>query len=78
MGGRFRVRRILDAVAAVQTACERCGTELAPDAAYCAKCGARTRRARRLVRLAVRVEVLFFLLVVGVIVAFIWIYAAQR
>jgi uncharacterized OB-fold protein len=65
-------------VATVQTACERCGTELEPDAAYCAKCGARTQRARRLVRLAVRVEVLFFLLVVGVIVAFIWIYAAQR
>jgi len=49
-----------------------------PDAAYCAKCGARTRRARRLVRLAIRVELLFFLLVVGIVVAFTWIYAVQR
>ena len=62
----------------VQAACEQCGTELAPDAAYCARCGARTRRARRLVRLAIRVELLFFLLVVGIVVAFTWIYSVQR
>jgi len=49
-----------------------------PDAAYCEKCGARTRRARRLVRLAIRVELLFFLLVVGIVVAFTWIYAVQK
>jgi hypothetical protein len=48
------------------------------NAAYCEKCGARTRRARRLVRLAIRVELLFFLLVVGIVVAFTWIYAAQH
>jgi ribosomal protein L40E len=72
------IGRILDAVAAVQTACERCGAELAPDAAYCAKCGTRTQRARRLVRLAIRVEVLFFALVVGLVAAFIWIYSVQR
>ena len=65
-------------VAAVQTACESCGAELAPDAAYCEKCGTRTMRARRLVRMAIRVEALFFLLIVAVIVAFIWIYAVQR
>ncbi|OLE02026.1 MAG: hypothetical protein AUG94_01400 [Actinobacteria bacterium 13_1_20CM_4_66_15] len=62
----------------VQGACENCGSALAPDAAYCEKCGARTRRARRLVRLAIRVELLFFLLVVGIVVAFTWIYAVQK
>jgi len=61
-----------------QGACENCGSALLPDAAYCEKCGARTRRARRLVRLAIRVELLFFLLVVGIVVAFTWIYAVQR
>ncbi|HKW72161.1 MAG TPA: zinc-ribbon domain-containing protein [Candidatus Dormibacteraeota bacterium] len=62
----------------VQAACEKCGAELRPDAAYCDRCGARTRRARRLVRLAIRVELLFFLLVVGLVVAFAWIYAVQH
>jgi len=62
----------------VQGACENCGSALVPDAAYCEKCGARTRRARRLVRLAIRVELLFFLLVVGIVVAFTWIYAVQH
>ncbi|HKW70817.1 MAG TPA: zinc ribbon domain-containing protein [Candidatus Dormibacteraeota bacterium] len=65
-------------MAQVQAACEKCGAELAPDAAYCEKCGARTRRAKRLVRLAIRVELVFFLLVVGLVIAFTWIYAAQR
>jgi predicted amidophosphoribosyltransferase len=62
----------------VQTACDKCGAELVPNAAYCEKCGARTRRARRLVRLAIRVEALFFLGVVGLVVAFIWVYSVQR
>lgn len=61
-----------------QVACDICGGELVPNAAYCERCGARTRRARRLVRLAIRVELLFFLMVVGLVVAFVWIYAAQR
>ena len=61
-----------------QVACDTCGAELVPNAAYCERCGARTRRARRLVRLAIRVELLFFLLVVGLVIAFTWIYAAQR
>jgi uncharacterized OB-fold protein len=65
-------------VVQVQPACERCGAELAPDAAYCERCGARTRRARRLVRLAIRVELLVFVLVVVLVGAFAWIYAAQR
>jgi len=47
-------------------------------AAYCERCGARTRKARRLVRLAIRVELLFFLLVVILVIAFTWIYAVQK
>ncbi len=62
----------------MQVACDTCGAELIPGAAYCERCGARTRRARRLVRLAIRVELLFFLMVVGVLVSFIWVYSAQR
>lgn len=63
---------------AVQVACDKCGKELVPNAAYCENCGERTRRARRLVRVALRVEVLFFLVVVGVLLGFIWTYSAQR
>jgi uncharacterized OB-fold protein len=62
----------------VQVACDTCGAELVPNAAYCERCGARTRRARRLVRLAIRVELLFFGLVVAVVVGFTWIYSIQR
>ena len=62
----------------VQAACDTCGATLVPNAAYCERCGARTRRARRLVRLAIRVELLFFALVVGIVIAFTWIYSVQR
>ncbi len=62
----------------VQAACDTCGAELVPNAAYCERCGARTRRARRLVRLAIRVELLFFLMVVALVIGFTWIYAVQR
>lgn len=62
----------------VQAACDVCGTALVPNAAYCEKCGARTRRARRLVRLAIRVELLFFFLVVVIVGGFIWVYSVQR
>ncbi len=62
----------------LQVACDNCGKELVPGAAYCEKCGARTRRARRLVRLAIRVELVFFLAVVGMVAAFIWVYAVQK
>lgn len=62
----------------LQVACDSCGTQLIPNAAYCERCGARTRRARRLVRLAIRVELVFFLLVVFMVIGFTWIYAAQR
>jgi uncharacterized OB-fold protein len=60
---------------AVQAACDACGASLVPNAAYCEKCGTRTRRARRLVRLAIRVEAVFFLAVVAMVGAFIWVYA---
>lgn len=62
----------------VQVACDACGTALVPNAAYCEKCGARTRRARRLVRLAIRIELVFFVLVVLMVIGFTWIYAAQK
>ncbi len=62
----------------VQIACDACGARLQPNAAYCERCGTRTRRARRLVRVAIRVEALFFILVVGLVIAFTWIYTAQK
>jgi uncharacterized OB-fold protein len=61
-----------------QVACDTCGAQLIPGAAYCERCGARTRKARRLVRLAIRVELLFFALVVILVIAFTWIYAVQK
>jgi uncharacterized OB-fold protein len=65
-------------MAQVQATCDRCGASLVPNAAYCERCGERTRRARRLVRIAIRVEVLFFLMVVALVIGFTWIYANQR
>ncbi|HXN92654.1 MAG TPA: zinc ribbon domain-containing protein [Candidatus Sulfotelmatobacter sp.] len=65
-------------MAQAQVACDKCGAELVPNAAYCEKCGTRTRRAKRLVGLAIRVEMVFFVLVVVLVVAFIWVYAAQK
>ena len=61
-----------------QVACDNCGSELIPNAAYCEKCGARTRRAKRLVRLAIRVELVFFLLVILMVAGFVWVYAVQH
>lgn len=75
------VSRILGDVeqqAQPQVACDKCGAQLIAGAAYCERCGARTRKARRLVRLAIRVELLFFLLVVVLVIAFTWIYAVQK
>jgi uncharacterized OB-fold protein len=62
----------------VQVACDSCGAELVPGAAYCERCGTRTRKAKRLVRLAIRVELLFFFLVCAVVVGFAWIYSVQK
>jgi uncharacterized OB-fold protein len=62
----------------VQVACDSCGAELVPGAAYCERCGTRTRKAKRLVRVAIRVELLFFFLVCAVVVGFTWIYSVQK
>jgi uncharacterized OB-fold protein len=69
---------ILNDVQQVQIACDACGAQLVPNAAYCERCGTRTRRARRLVRLAIRWELLFFLMVVVLVIGFTWVYSAQR
>ena len=61
-----------------QVACDKCGAKLIPNAAYCERCGARTRRAKRLVRLAIRVELVFFVLVVLMVAGFVWVYAIQH
>lgn len=66
------------ATAMPQTTCDRCSAPLAEDAAYCEKCGERTRKARRLVRLAIRVELLFIGLVILLVAAFSAIYYFQR
>jgi uncharacterized OB-fold protein len=65
-------------MAQVQGACDKCGATLVPNAAYCERCGERTRRAKRLVRVAIRVELLFFGLVVALVIGFTWIYSLQR
>lgn len=48
---------------------------MVPDAAYCERCGTRTRRAKRMVRLAIRVEAVFFLAVIAMVAGFIWAYS---
>jgi uncharacterized OB-fold protein len=65
-------------MAQAQVACDKCGATLVTNAAYCERCGERTRRARRLVRVAIRVELLFFVLVVALVIGFTWIYSLQR
>ncbi|HSP08360.1 MAG TPA: hypothetical protein VLU92_02045 [Candidatus Dormibacteraeota bacterium] len=64
-------------MAQVMAACERCGSNLEPDASYCERCGTRTRRARRLVGIAIRVELLVFALVAIIVIGFAWIYSSQ-
>jgi uncharacterized OB-fold protein len=66
------------ATVAEQTTCERCKEPLVPEAAYCEKCGERTRKARRMVRLAIRVELLLVAMVIVLVLGFAWIYAAQK
>ena len=65
-------------MAQLQVACDSCGAQLVPGAAYCDRCGARTRKARRLVRMALRWELIFFALVVLLVIGFTWIYAVQK
>jgi hypothetical protein len=61
-----------------QTTCDRCQSPLVEDAAYCDNCGERTRKARRMVRLAVRVELLFIGLIIALVAGFSAIYYFQR
>jgi len=57
-----------------QTYCERCESRLVPGAAYCERCGERTRKAKGMVRLAIRVELVALaamaLLTIGFVLAF--------
>ncbi len=66
------------AAATPQQTCDRCSAPLVEDAAYCDRCGERTRKARRMVRLAIRVELLFIALVILLVGAFSAIYYFQR
>ena len=59
---------------AVQTSCNRCRAPLVKDAAYCEECGQRTQLAIRRVRLAVRIELLFF----GAIALMVLIFAVSQ
>jgi predicted nucleic acid-binding Zn ribbon protein len=61
-----------------QVACDRCGAALARGAAYCDRCGERTRKARRMVRLAVRVEVLLILAITAIVIGFSAIFYLQK
>lgn len=54
----------------MQTECDHCQEPLEEGAAYCPKCHARTRRARSIIRLAVRYELLAVALVLVMIVVF--------
>lgn len=53
-----------------QANCDRCNAPLQKGASYCDECGQRTRVAIRRVRLAVRVEVLFFGAIALMVLAF--------
>jgi len=61
-----------------QTTCDRCRAPLVEDAAYCDGCGERTRRARRMVTIALRVELLFIALVILLVGGFAAIYYFQQ
>jgi hypothetical protein len=57
-------------VDAIQVNCDRCHAPLVKGAAYCDGCGQRTRVAVRRVRLAVRIELLFFGAIALMVLAF--------
>ena len=65
------------AVATDQTRCERCHAELQAGVAYCDRCGARTQLARRNVRLAIRFEVLFLIVMIAIVFGFTFIFVKQ-
>ena len=60
-----------------QANCDRCQAELQPGAAYCDRCGARTRRAQRNVRTAIRIEFLLLGLMIVLIFGFSLIFIKQ-
>jgi uncharacterized paraquat-inducible protein A len=64
-------------IRAEQTNCDRCQAELQPGAAYCDRCGSRTRRAQRNVRLAIRIEFLLLGLMILLIFGFAFIFYKQ-
>lgn len=53
-----------------QARCDRCNAPLVKEASYCDECGQRTRVAIRRVRLAVRIEILFFGAIALMVLAF--------
>jgi hypothetical protein len=53
-----------------QANCDRCHAPLRKDVSYCDECGQRTRVAIRRVRLAVRIEILFFGAIALMVLAF--------
>jgi hypothetical protein len=63
---------------AIQTTCDRCEAPLVPGAAYCEQCGERTHKAKGLVRLTLRVELIVLALVTLMTVAFIVAFYVQR
>jgi predicted amidophosphoribosyltransferase len=63
------------ATVVLQEFCDRCQAKLRKNAAYCEACGERTRRAKRLVRLAIRVELLALAMVIVLILGFSYIYS---
>ena len=65
------------AVQVEQTNCDRCRAELQPGAAYCDRCGARTRKAHRNVRLAIRLEFLLLGLMILLSFGFSFIFLKQ-
>jgi predicted nucleic acid-binding Zn ribbon protein len=65
------------AIATRQTTCRRCAADLQPGAAYCDRCGERTDLARRNVRLAIRIEVLFLAVMILVVFGFTFIFVKQ-
>ena len=62
----------------MQTNCDRCQAPLVREATYCESCGERTHRAKRLVRVAIRVEILFVILVALVVIGFTYVFTIQH
>lgn len=63
---------------AMQVRCDRCEAQLAPGAAYCDRCGERTRRAKGMVSLTLRVELVALALVILMTVGFVVAFFVQR